>query len=86
MDSNIKGDTMNNIKIYPIPDYVIKQEDFLVRVRPPHGEWQEVPSYQVIIDMRDQHPASMSTFDFEGQVEVEVSSSCYLCTFAKIFC
>ena len=69
----------NVLHVYPAPDGVDKKEDFTVKVRIPGGEWQNVPTYMVKVDeVRDTRhcveKASLAYFDFEGQVEVSVTS------------
>lgn len=66
----------NRVEIYPMPDGAIRQKDYHLKVRP-LGEalWQEIPCYQVKVDMHDVRTASMAYFDFRGRVEVEISFS-----------
>lgn len=64
----------NQVKVYPIPQDVPKQADYLLRVRPVGEEtWQELAAYQVIVDMHDRREASMVYFDFTGAVELEIT-------------
>lgn len=65
---------MNTVKIYPVPDGAVLQEDYCLRVRPVKtGDWQELKAYRVKVDMHDVRIASMAYFDFEGSVEVEIT-------------
>lgn len=64
----------NKVVIYPISQDVVRQRDYVVRIRPLGEEqWQEVGCYQVKVDMHDVRYASMAYFDFEGAVEVEIT-------------
>lgn len=63
----------NHIIIYPAPKGAVQNEDFSVRVRLEDGEWQELFSYKVKVDMHNVREASMVYFDFSGTVEIEVT-------------
>lgn len=70
----------NKLMVYPAPDGVEMKEDFTVKVRTAGGEWQQVATYMVKVDeVREAkhciEKASLSYFDFEGSVEVEVTSN-----------
>ena len=70
----------NRLTVYPAPDGVEMKEDFTVKVRMPGEEWQEVPTYMVKVDevRGTRHcveKSSMGYFDFEGEVEVSVTSN-----------
>ncbi|GIO43322.1 glycosyl hydrolase family 28 protein [Paenibacillus apis] len=58
---------------YPVPEGVPLNSDFSVKIRVPGGEWSELSTYLVRVDMHDVREASMATFDFEGEVEVEIT-------------
>lgn len=69
----------NRVVTYPAPEGVEMKNDFEVKVRIPGGEWQEVPTYMVKVDevrgtRHYTEKASVSWFDFEGEVEVRVTS------------
>ena len=69
----------NTLQVYPAPSGVEMKDDFAVKVRIPGGQWQDVPTYMVKVDevRGTRHcieKASLSYFDFEGQVEVSVTS------------
>lgn len=69
----------NTLMVYPSPSGVEMKSDFTVKARVPGGEWQYIPTYMVKVDeVRDTRhcieKASLSYFDFEGQVEVSVTS------------
>ena len=69
----------NVLTVYPAPEGVEMKDDFYVKVRVPGGEWQSVPTYMVKVDeVRDTkhctEKSSLAYFDFEGQVEVSVTS------------
>lgn len=68
------------LQVYPAPEGVEMKNDFTVKVRVPGGEWQNVPTYMVKVDevRGTKHcveKASLGYFDFEGQVEVSVTSN-----------
>ena len=70
----------NVLQVYPAPDGVEMKDDFTVKVRVPGGDWQDVPTYMVKVDevRGTKHcveKSSMSYFDFEGKVEVSVTSN-----------
>lgn len=58
--------------IYPAPAEAVGNSDFTVRVRLLNGEWQQLFSYNVKVDMHDVRNASMVYFDCSGPVEIEV--------------
>ena len=69
---------INKLITYSAPKETLQNADFSVKVRVPGGTWQDLPEYLIKVDeVRDnghnvQH-ASMSYFDFSGQVEVAVT-------------
>ncbi len=52
--------------------YSAHNDDFMVQVREPGGEWQDLFEWKVQVDLDDVQTASMVSFDFEGEVEVHV--------------
>lgn len=69
----------NQLVTYPAPQGAELKNDFTVKVRQPGGEWQTVATYSVKVDEvkeTNHHVelASMSYFDFDGEVEVSVIS------------
>lgn len=58
---------------YPAPEGAIENNDFTVRVRMENGEWQQLFSYKVKVDMHNVREASMVYFDFSGTVELEIT-------------
>lgn len=70
----------NRLIVDPAPAGVSQNDDFAVKVRNPGGDWQKLSTYLVKVahnKMSDRtvENASMATFDFEGSVEVAVTSS-----------
>jgi len=69
------------LKVYPAPTFetdALHNNDFVVKVRKPGGDWQDLYEYNVKVDeVKDaKHTvmnASMSSFDFSGEVEVAVT-------------
>lgn len=69
----------NSLDIYPAPEGVEMKNDFTVQVRVLGSEWKPVDTYMVKVDeVRDSkhclEKASLAYFDFEGEVEVSVTS------------
>lgn len=69
----------NRLITYPAPQGAELKNDFTVKVRQPGGEWQAIATYPVKVDevKEARHHvelASMSYFDFDGEVEVSVTA------------
>lgn len=65
---------------YPAPAGAPLKQDFTVKVRETGGQWKTVDVYSQKVDQvidTKHHPeeASMAYFDFEGEVEVQVTSN-----------
>jgi len=70
---------MNRVITHPVPDNVILEKDYIVRVRAVGEEdFVELSTYRVKVDMHDVQNASMAYFDFEGEAEVEISGPWYI--------
>lgn len=70
----------NYLVTYPAPQEAELKNDFTVKVRQPGKEWQDVATYPVKVDevrntKHNVEIASMGYFDFEGEVEVSVTSN-----------
>ncbi len=64
----------NRIQLYPIPEEIPKQDDYILRIRlAGEKNWSPLEAYQVMVDMHDPRAASMVYFDFEGIVELEIT-------------
>lgn len=68
----------SSLKVYPAPEGSILNNDFTIKVRKTGQKWQEIPTYLVKVQAvnglkRSEEDASVSYFDFEGEVEVLVS-------------
>ncbi|MNM51487.1 Glycosyl hydrolases family 28 [compost metagenome] len=63
---------MNRVHHYQAPPHVPLSGDFRVRIRPVGGAWEEIPVFEVNVDMHQVRQASMAYFDMEGEVEVEI--------------
>lgn len=64
---------------YPAPQGVELKQDFNVKVRLTGGEWKDVDTYAVKVDevkdaRHNVRKASLAYFDFDGEVEVEVTA------------
>ncbi|MGM9735145.1 MAG: glycosyl hydrolase family 28 protein [Candidatus Cryptobacteroides sp.] len=76
----LSAQPQNNLVTYPAPEGVEMKADFEVKARIPGGEWQSVATYMVKVDevRGTKHcieKASLAYFDFEGEVEVSVTSA-----------
>jgi len=76
--SHAKGAGKNQLVAYPAPQGAILNADFSVSVRIPGQKWQELPEYLIKVDEvkgtgHAVENASMSYFDFSGEVEVSVT-------------
>lgn len=74
----VLGAQANQLMTYRAPQGVLLNTDFSVRVRLIGKPWQQMPSYIVRVDqvVNAKHSverASMSSFDFSGEVEVQVT-------------
>ena len=70
----------DTLTVYPAPAGAALNNDFTVKVRQSGHAWQTTPTYLVQVDEvrnTDHHTenASMSYFDFSGEVEVSVTSN-----------
>ncbi|MEY9995227.1 hypothetical protein ABIE67_007259 [Streptomyces sp. V4I8] len=72
----------DKLVVYPIPSGVPTNSSFAVKARTPGGEWQTVPVYRSRAKQIDANTgsgpvfnSSVATFDFQGTVEVAVTSS-----------
>ncbi|MDQ0956334.1 hypothetical protein QFZ66_000212 [Streptomyces sp. B4I13] len=72
----------DKLVVYPIPSGVPTNSSFSVKARTTGGEWQTVPVYRARAKMIDANTgsgpvynSSVATFDFDGTVEVAVTSS-----------
>ena len=68
----------NKLDVWSAPAGAALNTDFTVKVRQPGQGWQEIPSYLIKVDeVRDtrhnEENASMSYFNFSGEVEVAVT-------------
>lgn len=70
---------MNKVVIYPVHKKAVLEKKIRMRVRAVGDtSWISVDTYRVKVDMHDVRMASMAYFDFEGQVEVEVSGPYFI--------
>lgn len=68
----------NRLVTYPAPQGIELKRDFTVKVRQPGGEWKAIDTYAVKVNetrgtRHHVELASLSYFDFKGEVEVEVT-------------
>ena len=69
------GIKAGNIIIHPTTDIIPQNNDFTVKVRIPGGKWMDLYEYEVLVDAHKVQKSSLVTFDFEGTVEVSVTSN-----------
>lgn len=79
----------NKLITYSAPKEVAQNADFSVKVRVPGGTWQELPEYLIKVDeVKDSghvtQDATLSYFDFSGEVEVSVTYNRGLVNSSKI--
>ena len=67
--------TSSRLILYPAPEGAVGNSDYTVRVRQGQGEWRQLFSYNVKVDMHDVRNASMVYFDCAGAVEIEVTKN-----------
>ena len=70
----------NQLVTYPAPQGVELKKDFIVQVREPGKEWKAIDTYSVKVDevreaKHNVELASLSYFDFAGEVEIAVTSN-----------
>lgn len=68
------GVSANRLITYPVCKEIPQNNDFLVKVRVPGGEWVDLYSYEVLVDAHKVKKSSMVHFGFEGSVEMQVVS------------
>jgi hypothetical protein len=71
----IYGLNAQKIITYPASDDIPHNNDFTVKVRIPGGEWKDLYEYEVLVDAHKVQKSSMVNFEFDGTVEVAVTSN-----------
>lgn len=71
-------EVQNKLITYTAPKEALQNNDFSVKVRVPGGKWQDLAEHSIKVDeVKDNghnvENASMSYFDFSGEVEVSVT-------------
>lgn len=71
--------TKDSLVVYPAPDKINKNSDFIVKVRKSGGKWQDVFVYNIKVDQvvgtgHSVQTAALASFDFSGTVEVQVTA------------
>jgi hypothetical protein len=61
--------------VYTAPSEIARNKDFTVKVRTQGGAWMDLVEYEVLVDAHNVRKASMVNFDFDGKVEVSVTSN-----------
>jgi Endopolygalacturonase len=69
------GLSAREITTYPICNTVPHNNDFSVKVRVPGGEWKDLYEYEVLVDAHKMQKSSMVNFEFDGSVEIAVTSN-----------
>lgn len=80
----VSGLYAQKIITYPATDIIPNNKDFSVKVRVPGGKWMDLYEYEVLVDAHKVQKSSMVTFDFEGTVEVAVTSNTQKINTARI--
>lgn len=78
--SALTAQAQSELMVYPAPEGVLQNTDFSVKVRLSDQPWQELDEYLVKVDEvrgtdHSVENSSMCIFDFEGEVEVAVTSN-----------
>ena len=76
--STFQGYSSDQLIVYPAPKGAALITDFTVQVRQIGQDWQQIPTYLIKVDEvketnHHEQKASMSYFDFSGEVEVSVT-------------
>jgi len=79
----------NKLITYSAPKEAKQNTDFTVKVRVPGGTWQNLPEYNIKVDeVKDSghvtQDASLSYFDFSGEVEVSITFNSGVVNSSKI--
>ncbi|HET7732529.1 MAG TPA: glycosyl hydrolase family 28 protein [Paludibacter sp.] len=80
----ISGLNAQKIITYPVCDNIPHNNDFTVKVRVPGGEWKDLYEYEVLVDAHKVQKSSMVNFEFDGTVEVAVTSNVQKIATARI--
>ena len=67
------GNAEGLLRVFPAPAGITLHEGFAVRVRVPGGSWQNLPVYDVRVNLSNLSQAGFAYFDFSGKVEVEIN-------------
>jgi hypothetical protein len=77
-----RSEVADRLVVYPVPDGVPTNASFSVKARTPNGQWQTVPVLRGTTKTINEKTGSgilrhtsVATFDFNGTVEVEVTSA-----------
>jgi hypothetical protein len=70
----ILGLYAQKIITYPVNDVIPENKDFSVKVRVPGGDWKNLYEYEVLVDAHKVQKSSMVNFEFDGTIEVAVTS------------
>lgn len=80
----ICGLSAQTIITYPSCESIPRNADFTVKVRVQGGEWKELYAYEVLVDAHKVQKSSMVHFEFEGKIEVAVTSNAQKIKSARI--
>jgi len=69
------GLNAQKIVTYPVSEIIPNNKDFPVKFRVSGGKWMDLYEYEVMVDAHKVQKSSMVAFDFEGTVEVAVTSN-----------
>ena len=72
--------SQNKLVVYPAPKEAKLNKDFSVRVRTTETDWMNVDIYEMLVDkttetVHERVATSVASFDFEGEVEIEVTDN-----------
>ena len=73
-----------SLVVYPIGKDIPHNNDFSVKVRVPGGQWTDLYEYEVLVDAHKVQKSSMVNFEFDGTVEIAVTSNSQKINTARI--
>jgi hypothetical protein len=59
--------------IFPASDSIPRNKLYTVKVKTPHGRWENLYNYQAQVDMHNVQNTSMVYFDFKGKVDISIT-------------
>jgi len=70
--------TASKLEVYSAPSVLPRSTDYSVKVKTAYSEWYTLDTYAVRVDMHHVREASLATFDFVGEVQLEIVSAVHI--------